>query len=355
MYSKTLSRRGFFKATSGALLGIGAPLLQPGDPDDPEWPFIQPNPVRLDLLGRITETSTIRATPGLNQPVVTFIAPETVIPLFEEIRFKGANPNNDLWWRVDGGYLYSSWVQPMKPYKMPEIVTEIDGEFGFWAEVIAPYTWARQEPSGALLPDDQESVYHYASVYRVIGIEEDAAGHPWYKVHDDRPPEKPVYVLARHMRRISEDAFKPINPGASDKHIVVTLAAQRIDCYEGSRLVFSTLTSSGGDGFGTPVGEHYMALKQPSRHMFGEENLADPNYFDLPGVPWNIFFTTLGHAIHGTYWHSDYGRPRSHGCLNVSPEAANWIYRWVEPAAPYDSDFTPGSRATGTPVVVIES
>ncbi|NDJ36861.1 MAG: L,D-transpeptidase, partial [Chloroflexi bacterium] len=102
--------------------------------------------------------------------------------------------------------------------------------------------------------------------------------------------------------------------------------------------------------------EHAVVYKQHSRYMFADpENIAftDPDFFDLPGVPFNVFFTTFGHAIHGTFWHGDYGRPRSHGCLNVTPEDARWLFRWLEPVSPYLSEFSGSSADPGTPVIVI--
>lgn len=56
--------------------------------------------------------------------------------------------------------------------------------------------------------------------------------------------------------------------------------------------------------------------------------------YDLPGVPWVSYITDSGIAFHGTYWHNDYGVPRSHGCLNMSSQAAKWLYRWTQPVVP---------------------
>ena len=378
--SHPASRRAFLKAAGGATAGLliprsldafsmlgrqwptSSPQFPPDDPDSPEWRFIQPRPVELNLWGRITATTAVRAATGLNQEVVEWLAPNTVLPLFEQLHDEGANPNNDLWYRVANGYVFTSTIQPMQPYRMPqehtEITTVIDDEAGFWAEVIVPYTPARSQPSGSVvqLEDGTSVIEFYASVHRVIGVETDEAGYLWYRVFDDKPKSDPVYILARHMRRLPEPVFEPINPGARDKHIIVTLDEQRIDCYEGDRIVVSALTSSGGDGFDTPSGEHAVVYKQPSRHMYSDPELeafSDPNFFDLPGVPFNIFFTTQGHAIHGTYWHGDYGRPRSHGCLNVTPDAARWLFRWVEPAVPYGATAGGSSREPGTPIVVV--
>jgi lipoprotein-anchoring transpeptidase ErfK/SrfK len=63
---------------------------------------------------------------------------------------------------------------------------------------------------------------------------------------------------------------------------------------------------------------------------------SDDTYtgFDLPGVPWVSYFTSNGVAFHGTYWHNDFGVPHSHGCINLTPEAAKWVYLWTTPAVP---------------------
>jgi hypothetical protein len=293
-----------------------------------------------------------------------------VLPLLEIIHAEGGNPNNTLWYRVENGYLYTSGVQPIKPYRMPEIVTEIDtvidGEPGFWGQVIVPYTIPRNEPNGLQVYDEyfgrQIPVMHYyGSVHRVVEVVLDRENNAWYKCLDDKPGRPPVYVLGRHMRKLTEKDFEPINPGAN-KEMVVTLSTQTIECFEDGKLVFKTLTSSGAGGFPTPTGEHAVVYKQPSRHMYTDPNdpvmggdaVGDEDFFDLPGVPFSVFFTTMGHASHGTWWHGDYGRPRSHGCLNVTPEDAQWLYRWVEPVASYSESAAGSSSNPGTPIIVVD-
>ena len=75
--------------------------------------------------------------------------------------------------------------------------------------------------------------------------------------------------------------------------------------------------------------------------------------YDLPGVAFPVYFTWSGVAIHGTYWHNDYGRRHSHGCINVTNQAARWVFRWADPVAPYDAYTQKAEPDTGTPVVVI--
>ena len=109
------------------------------------------------------------------------------------------------------------------------------------------------------------------------------------------------------------------------------------------------------EDFSTPTGDYSAILKMPSRHMRAPEAERDSDaWFDLPGVPWNTFFTYDGIAIHGTYWHNDFGVPRSHGCVNVPISVAKWIYFWTNPVAPYQGDFVQGDVKTvkATQIVV---
>jgi lipoprotein-anchoring transpeptidase ErfK/SrfK len=79
--------------------------------------------------------------------------------------------------------------------------------------------------------------------------------------------------------------------------------------------------------------------------------------FDLPGVPWCTYITENGVALHGTYWHNDFGTPKSHGCVNTLPEDAKWIFRWGQPTVPYDPGMVDISQTStsSTMVQVIES
>ena len=73
--------------------------------------------------------------------------------------------------------------------------------------------------------------------------------------------------------------------------------------------------------------------------------------YDLPGVPFPTYLSASGVAIHGAYWHNDFGRARSHGCVNVLPEAALWFYRWTRSVTAYE-DALLEVKDGGTPIVV---
>lgn len=91
-------------------------------------------------------------------------------------------------------------------------------------------------------------------------------------------------------------------------------------------------TSNPADSTETPRGTFHVQSKMPSKHM-GDGNLTDDlDAYEYPGVPWTSFFEpVVGIAFHGTYWHTNYGVPMSHGCINMRPEEAKWIFRWTTP------------------------
>jgi lipoprotein-anchoring transpeptidase ErfK/SrfK len=105
-------------------------------------------------------------------------------------------------------------------------------------------------------------------------------------------------------------------------------------------------TSTGAVEGSTPQGEFIVERKQPSRHMAATEG----NGYDLPGVPWVCFIHWNGVSLHGTYWHNNYGNVMSHGCINLTPEAAKWFFRWTVPVVAAGDDYE--ESESGTRVIV---
>ena len=171
-----------------------------------------------------------------------------------------------------------------------------------------------------------------------------------------------LWVAAEAFRPIQKEELEPIHPLAEQKRIVVDVTYQTLSCYEGSQEVYFCRVSSGAkfdmfgtpvDEWATPVGQHLISRKYISLQMSGGTTGAG---YDLPGIGWTVIFATGGVAIHSTFWHNNYGDAMSHGCVNVTPEDAKWIFRWSSPAVPYDPgmvDITQSGQ-TSTPVKVTE-
>ena len=164
------------------------------------------------------------------------------------------------------------------------------------------------------------------------------------------------------MRQTVPLTGAPISPLAADKRLEVNLAEQMVYAYENNVQVLSSRCATGtefsieGQGlmdFRTTPGSYTVVRKRPSRHMRGSDAERDTSaWFDLPGVPFCTYFTGDGAAVHGAYWHNDFGHPRSHGCVNVPPEVAKWVWRWSQPVAPYD-DTVLDVDTGGTPIIIL--
>jgi hypothetical protein len=124
-------------------------------------------------------------------------------------------------------------------------------------------------------------------------------------------------------------------PGRS--WIDVSILRQTLVAYEGTEPVYATLVSTGIDGIGDPKktkstirGQFLIHTKHVSITMDGDE-VGDE--FDLRDVPYVQYFTQ-GYALHAAYWHDGFGRPRSHGCINLAPIDAQWLFEWTDPPVP---------------------
>lgn len=113
-------------------------------------------------------------------------------------------------------------------------------------------------------------------------------------------------------------AEAPPAPSATGRSILVSISNQRIYAYENGALVHSHLTSTGLPATPTVLGDYAVYVKHTATDMSG------PGYF-LPGVPYTMYFYQ-GYAIHGTYWHNNFGRPMSHGCVNLPVSEAAWFF-----------------------------
>ncbi|MEA3337267.1 MAG: LysM peptidoglycan-binding domain-containing protein [Chloroflexota bacterium] len=116
-------------------------------------------------------------------------------------------------------------------------------------------------------------------------------------------------------------AAAPQVAAGGGKWIDIDLSSQTLTAYQGNTPVLQRLVSTGST-FPTPVGTYSILWKVQSQRMTG------PGY-DLPNVPWVMYFTNRGHAIHGTYWHNNFGTPMSHGCVNMRIADAQFMYNWA--------------------------
>jgi len=120
---------------------------------------------------------------------------------------------------------------------------------------------------------------------------------------------------------------------AAGKRIEVNLNTQRVLAFEGNTKVNEFVVSTGLWGR-TPTGTFTIQRKVKSQTMSGG-NRSIGTYYYLPGVPWVQYFGnsqipwSRGFSFHGTYWHSNFGHPMSHGCVNMKTPDAQWLFDWA--------------------------
>lgn len=174
-----------------------------------------------------------------------------------------------------------------------------------------------------------------------VGGKVERASTTWYKIAFDeeiRYPERITsdwYVVSDYVTVLLDEGDKTVwtNDYAttSGKSIVVDRSEQKLYAYENAELYMEVPISTGLELTPTPRGTFTVFKKTPSRYMQGPlPNIPGNQYYDLPGVPWNLYFTQEGAVIHGAYWHDSFGSRYSHGCVNLAPEDARKLYEWAE-------------------------
>lgn len=338
----TLSRRDFLKLSGLGLASLVAPPLI-FDSDDP-----------FDLQqGRVTvRTVWMYDTPTTKATKVKLLQRDAVFNITNTAVSEDIDTHNRIWYQVGTeGYVPSGNIQPVRTTLSQPYTDNISIE-GLLAEVCVPYSDAFTEPG-----TESEVGYriYYETTHWVKALVAGTTdGQPWYQIRDDKW-DKLYYVRAEHLRILTPEDLAPISPEVStkDKKIIVRLDQQLVTAYEMNIPVFSVPVSTGAKlrsgTYTTPQGKFITYYKRPSRHMAAGDIAASG--FDLPGVPWVQYITKSGISFHGTFWHNDYGRPRSHGCINMSCAAAKWLFLWSLPAVPMNKEFSYGE--VGTKVEII--
>ena len=146
--------------------------------------------------------------------------------------------------------------------------------------------------------------------------------------------------IAAADTRIFQPAPPPPLLERGERWIDVDVDNQILVAYEGDLAVYATLVSSGGTTTPTETGVYRIWLKESEADMKGL-NGEDP--YSVATVPWTEFFSPeKGLALHTAYWHDQFGTRRSHGCVNLAPRDARWLYFWSEPQVPPGWTMTAG-------------
>jgi hypothetical protein len=286
--------------------------------------------------GRITWSGIpLYDEPSFNAKKLSLFGIDQVVELISEVEGDEGNSYNKAWYEVENGYTYSGWLQPVETrLNKPVYEIPVKGQIG---EITVPVSETRLSPY--TYAKNGYRLYYQTThwVTKVVITREEKS--IWYEIYDSYM-QKSFYVPYYNMRLVPNEELTLLSPDVpeTDKLVHVDLSIQLVTAFEGDNTVFSARCSSGSKGTRTPTGEFLTYHKGPSVHMTNQGDSVN-HIYNLPGVPWCTFFTGSGNAFHGTYWHNDYGRPRSHGCVNLKSDDAKWLYRWTRPNVPPDVDY----------------
>jgi lipoprotein-anchoring transpeptidase ErfK/SrfK len=335
---ESIARRDFLKLSSFSLLALGLPV---------HW---QRSAFGLDEpeLGRVAfATAEVFDRPSFAADKLKTLWRDEVIDLSGAAIGDREPAHNRVWYQVmDLGFVHSSAIQPVRDE--PNQPVRSVPYRGVLFEVSVPFVDVYWKPKTSA---KQAYRFYYGTTHWINGVSRDVKERLWYRIFDDKYTYT-YYARAEAFRPVAISELTPISSEVplQQKRIEVDLPRQQLHCYEAGNRVFSTKISSGrkfSDGeYWTPEGNFITFRKRASRHMVAGNRA---NGYDLPGVPWVSYITEDGVAFHGTYWHNDFGMPRSHGCINMTSAAAKWLYRWTQPIVPaheMEAWVSYGTRAT---------
>jgi hypothetical protein len=336
-----LSRREFIKLSGAALLSLFLSDLHL-DKVQAAHPSFQGRVVYRSLI--------VRDAPSFSGVQINSILRDSTVDIIDQV-FGGANGDyNRIWYKLgNGSFVYSGGVQPVKT-QLNQLIPGIPST-GVLGEITIPCAdsvWAinRSPYPGPRL--------YYGSTHWIDGLVTDKRdGSLWYKAYDNLYNSH-YYTRPEWIHIFSQEELSPLSPQVpeNEKHIEISLDRQVLLAYEWGVLKYAARVATGQKNFESPTGWFHTFHKRPTYHMTGGAD--DFSVFDLPGVPWDSYITDGGVAIHGTYWHNDFGHPHSHGCINMSLQDAKWIYRWTLPNVPFGERLIlqPG---VGTRVLIVQS
>jgi lipoprotein-anchoring transpeptidase ErfK/SrfK len=357
-----VTRRDFLKLSAA---GMGAILLNKVEISKANLPDVLPS----HRLGRVLGRAEVKSKPDQNSQTTETKYDDDIVVCDREIiggdvpRY----PTSRLWYETPAGYIPAISVQPVKmePNEPLAEIPTYGSKPGMWAEVTVPYVdIALENPPGRSpkLLEMTKPRFYYSQVLWVDGVRQDSKGETQYHVIEKHGSYGDLFWAdARGFRPIYPEDISTINPDIEDKSIIVDVSHQTISCYEGANEILFSRASTGAkfdiygnstEAYLTPVGDYFaFNRKYISLHM-GGGNAAAP--YELFAVSWVSIFATGGVAIHSTYWHNNYGVALSHGCVNVPPDVAKFIFRWSQPPVQYDQGVIEIAGYSGTKVMVRE-
>ncbi len=231
-------------------------------------------------------------------------------------------PTGTFYRTVRGGYVDSSELVMATPPSMRGVVLGGDWQLPMAFVFRSGVRRLHVDPASGALIDDGTIERHTPLVV--------AQDDLWRRDKRYIVSDEGVLVREPSIRLVSAYPRPPQIP-ATDRWIHVSLATQVLVAYEGETPVFATLVSTGKEGHDSPTGVFQIQSKHVSTTM-DDASMPDGAY-SIEDVPWTMYFEG-NFALHGAFWHNAFGQVRSHGCVNLAPADARWLFSWTTPTLP---------------------
>lgn len=269
---------------------------------------------------------TVRAKPSATAPRVRTLREYSGIVARGKIR-----TGSGVWRRTRRGYLPASVMRFVHPSQLAGVVLgpkhklPVSWINGATAWVTNRPTWSRRARVSGLKAYTRVTLHELRSVGR----------RRFARIGTKRwvPAER---VRTARLRK------PPKGIGAAEKWIHVSVKDWTLVAYMGSKPVFAALISR---GYKTPKGRYRVTRKLAMATMRFNTRKG---VYEAEAVPWVIYFKPR-FAFHSAYWHDGFGSHASHGCINLSPKDARWLFEWTAPELPpgwFQIHQAPKSRGT---------
>jgi hypothetical protein len=219
------------------------------------------------------------------------------------------NLDGGLWMPGDGSRVSAPVFQGLAMSATPRQA------FGWVLQEADSYKYPAYVPSNPVVR--KLSRYNMVQIYSVQNVE----GSEWYLIGPDE------WVEARIVAGVFPTT-RPPEGVTNGRWIEVNLAEQTLAVYDEGQMVYATLISSGLEPFWTRPGLFQVYKKLDVDYMTGSFEADKSDYYYLQSVPWIMYFDKA-RALHGSYWHTLFGYPHSHGCVNLSIGDAHWLFDWA--------------------------
>jgi hypothetical protein len=160
--------------------------------------------------------------------------------------------------------------------------------------------------------------YQIIQIYDVVKV----GDFEWYMIGAGE------WIEQRQVALVRPDSERPEGV-QGDRWISINLYEQTIAAYDKGELVFASLVSTGLQGWWTRPGVFQVYDVFEADGMQGAFEADRSDFYYLEDVPWVLYYDE-DRALHGAYWHNNFGYQQSHGCVNLSPADAQWLFNWAE-------------------------